>query len=659
MNDDGEAVIKFAFKVNVLCEYDPEGMFVRLCNGATGETLQEFLVKQTVESARVGKNGIIFHLDIETILLRFSDQESGRKFSAMVSSIRSGNNISVFRDRTEEASAAQYFQFYGYLSQQQNMMQDFVRTSTYQKAIHSNLSDFRDKVVLDVGAGSGILSFFAQQAGAAKVYAVEGSSIAKHAEQLVRANKVDHIIKVLSGKIEEIELPEKVDMIISEPMGYMLLNERMLETYLHAKKWLKPDGKMFPSRGDLHVAPFTDEALYMEQINKVNFWYQDYFHGVNLGCLRDAAMKEYFRQPIVDTFDIRICMAKTQRHVIDFGTAEESDLHRIEIPLEFHMLTSGMVHGLAFWFDVAFIGSGATVWLSTAPTEALTHWYQVRCLLNNPILVKQGQVLTGRVLMVANMKQSYDVTIECKIMGTSTKSQNTLDLKNPYFRYTGGPPQPPPGENTGSPSEAYWAQMDMAGARQAMNLVNGMIVDGLGHVSLDGGPAAQGGTNMQQAHAQNAVVAGNANIHQGSIPATGRKGGGNCQNGMAVGGQFGQSSGVSSASGRSSTPTTPMSAPNSLQFNHLIGGAISPNLVTAQSVNQQQQVLQQAQQQQQHGQQQQILTQTPANAHIQHLTHQQPSGQMLTSNQMNQNMMIGDYVQGNMNNVVLQNAYRQ
>ena len=68
--------------------------------------------------------------------------------------------------------------------------------------------------------------------------------------------------------------------------------------------------------------------------------------------------------------------------------------------------------------------------------------------------------------MAANMKQSYDVTIECKIMGTSTQSQNTLDLKNPYFRYTGGQPQPPPGENSGSPSEAYWAQMDMAGARQ-------------------------------------------------------------------------------------------------------------------------------------------------------------------------------------------------
>lgn len=53
------------------------------------------------------------------------------------------------------------------------------------------------------------------------------------------------MIQIISGKVEEIEIPEKVDMIISEPMGYMLLNERMLESYLHAKKWLKPGMKIF------------------------------------------------------------------------------------------------------------------------------------------------------------------------------------------------------------------------------------------------------------------------------------------------------------------------------------------------------------------------------------------------------------------------------
>merc|ERR1712088_187837 len=83
---------------------------------------------------------------------------------------------------------------------------------------------------------------------------------------------------------------------------------------------------------------------------------------------------------------------------------------------------------------------------------------------------------------------------------------NSLDLKNPYFRYTGVQPPPPPGENNQSPSEAYWTQVDMQGARQAVNLVNGMIVDGLGHVSLDSG----------------APGSAQANIHQGSIPATGR-----------------------------------------------------------------------------------------------------------------------------------------
>ena len=75
-----------------------------------------------------------------------------------------------------------------------------------------------------------------------------------------------------------------------------------------------------------------------------------------------------------------------------------------EIPLEFHVLQSGLVHGLAFWFDVAFFGSSSTVWLSTAPTEPLTHWYQVRCLLETPLFVKQGQLLAGTVVLFANKR---------------------------------------------------------------------------------------------------------------------------------------------------------------------------------------------------------------------------------------------------------------
>lgn len=177
-----------------------------------------------------------------------------------------GKGVSAFNERTEESSAMQYFQFYGYLSQQQNMMQDYIRTSTYQRAILGNLSDFKDKVVLDVGAGSGILSFFAIQAGAKKVYAVEASNMANHAALLVETNNLSDKIMVIAGKIEEIDLPEQVDCIVSEPMGYMLYNERMLETYLHAKKWLSPGKYLEDSRLFVPAAPFLSSPFSLIKI---------------------------------------------------------------------------------------------------------------------------------------------------------------------------------------------------------------------------------------------------------------------------------------------------------------------------------------------------------------------------------------------------------
>jgi len=117
---------------------------------------------------------------------------------------------------------------------------------------------------------------------------------------------------------------------------------------------------------------------------------------------------------------------------------------------------------------VEFCGTTQKVWLSTSPIAALTHWYQVRCLLPMPIFIKQGQILTGRVLLEANRRQSYDVTIDVQIQGTLISSKNTLDLKNPYFRYTGAPVQQPAGTNSQSPSEQYWSQFDVNNVRNSM-----------------------------------------------------------------------------------------------------------------------------------------------------------------------------------------------
>ena len=131
------------------------------------------------------------------------------------------------------------------------MLQDYVRTGTYWAAIQENAADFAGATVVDVGAGSGILSLFAAQAGAARVYAVEASAMADHAAALCAANPgAGSRVTVVRARVESAGLPRAcADILVSEPMGTLLLNERMLESYVHARDHLlKPGGRMFPVR---------------------------------------------------------------------------------------------------------------------------------------------------------------------------------------------------------------------------------------------------------------------------------------------------------------------------------------------------------------------------------------------------------------------------
>lgn len=407
---------------------------------------------------------------------------------------------SQFANRTTDTSAEQYFQFYSLLSQQQNMMQDFVRTGTYQQAMLQNAASFNNKIVLDCGAGSSILSFFAIQAGADKVYACEASSIAKYAAKLVENNPYRGRIIVIPGKLEEIVLPEKVDILISEPMGYMLYNERMIESYVHARKFLRNDGLglMFPSLGDLYCAPFSDEALYLEQHQKASFWAVNSFYGIDLTSLHGDATEEYFSQPIVDQINADTLVCPAVRHRMDYRTCNEEDFDNIEIPFNYTLTTTNLIHGFAFWFDVCFSGNEKDVWLSTSPTEALTHWYQVRCVLKQPLFGRIGEHLTGIIIMKANKKQSYDIDITATVAETGCMSKCTYDLKNPFFRYNGNPPAAVPGTNQESPSNQLFSGVTIQNEQQpTINGDNGVSVPNgklngfinhdstSGHVSID------------------------------------------------------------------------------------------------------------------------------------------------------------------------------
>nr|XP_023906587.1 protein arginine N-methyltransferase 1.1-like isoform X2 [Quercus suber] len=209
--------------------------------------------------------------------------------------INEPNDVS-FMDGDDKTSADYYFDSYSHFGIHEEMLKDVVRTKTYQNVIYQNKFLFKDKVVLDVGAGTGILSLFCAKAGAAYVYAVECSHMADMAKEIVEANGFSNVITVLKGKIEEIDLPvAKVDIIISEWMGYFLLFENMLNTVLHGRdKWLVDDGVVLPDKTSLYLTAIEDAE---HKDDKIEFWNNVY--GFDMSCIKKQAMME----PLVDTVD--------------------------------------------------------------------------------------------------------------------------------------------------------------------------------------------------------------------------------------------------------------------------------------------------------------------------------------------------------------------
>ena len=151
----------------------------------------------------------------------------------------------------------QYFTAYDDVSVHRLMVRDAARTEAYRRAVLENAHLFKDKVVMDVGAGTGVLSLFAKQAGAKKVYAVEASGMTAVLKEIIELNDEEGVIEVVEGRAEEVDIGNvKVDVMISEWMGFYLLHESMLDSVILAReKHLDEDGIMFPSHATIYAAP--------------------------------------------------------------------------------------------------------------------------------------------------------------------------------------------------------------------------------------------------------------------------------------------------------------------------------------------------------------------------------------------------------------------
>ncbi|CAL1263771.1 unnamed protein product [Larinioides sclopetarius] len=308
----------------------------------------------------------------------------------------------------EMTSKDYYFDSYAHFGIHEEMLKDEVRTMTYRNAMYHNKHLFRGKTVLDIGCGTGILCMFAAKAGATKVIGIECSSIVEHAEQIVKDNHLDNIITIVKGKVEEVELPvEKVDIIISEWMGYCLFYESMLDTVLFARdKWLKPDGMLFPDRATLFVLGIEDRQYKDE---KISWW--DSVYGFNMSCIRKVAITE----PLVDVVDPKqVVTSSCLLKEIDLYTVKSEDLS-FKSPFILSVQRDDYVQAFVTYFNVEFTKCHKRIGFSTAPGAPYTHWKQTVFYFDDYLTVKKGEEIYGVFSMQPNPKNKRDLDFSIDI----------------------------------------------------------------------------------------------------------------------------------------------------------------------------------------------------------------------------------------------------
>lgn len=262
------------------------------------------------------------------------------------------------------------------LEYHRGLIDDPHRVAAYDRAIRRLVCP--GDVVLDLGAGTGLLSLLCARRGA-RVHALESMPVAGLAEALLRRNGLADRVTVHRGDAALVEPVEAVDLVVSEFMGRFLVDDEMLPAVAAARRWLKPGGRFCPSLVRMLCAPVGDFALGSVDRFAVPLL------GLDLGAGLPYALNTCYHAQL--GANALLAPAALYHDYHPLGPDRDFD-HQLTFTLD----RGGRMQGVAGWFE-ALLAPGVT--LCTEPGIE-THWGQYLFPVG-PIDVQAGDVLRLRL----------------------------------------------------------------------------------------------------------------------------------------------------------------------------------------------------------------------------------------------------------------------
>jgi protein arginine N-methyltransferase 1 len=262
-----------------------------------------------------------------------------------------------------------------WIEYQRSILADRERNEAFERALASRVVA-GETTMVDIGSGSGFLSFLASRLGARDVLAVEhNAALYELSVKLARRNRIRNVQFINCNSAELTDMPP-VDLVVSETLGNYALEENIVEIMNDARRFLRPGGTLIPGVIEQYVAPVVNPRFHAE----LTSWEDVGFNldlspaqaiGFNNLYVRRFLTSDLYSEPVRwDRVDLRRNCASLRRGEAQF-TAEFPET----------------VFGFAGWWRAELVPG---IWLATGPADAPTHWEQIYFPIPQPIDARKG-----------------------------------------------------------------------------------------------------------------------------------------------------------------------------------------------------------------------------------------------------------------------------